>query len=45
MARWFVHHDADVLLSLIAEAGFEVLTSRERISNRRWLQVLARRER
>jgi SAM-dependent methyltransferase len=42
LRRWFVHHDQDVLLALIEDAGFDVTMSRERASNRRWLQVLAR---
>jgi SAM-dependent methyltransferase len=41
--RWFVHHDTDQLLGLLVAAGFDVITSRERVSNRRWLQTLARR--
>jgi SAM-dependent methyltransferase len=43
LRRWFVHHDATRLLTLIEDAGFVTMTSRERVSNRRWLQVLARR--
>ena len=43
LRRWFVHHDKDDLLAIIESQGFEVLDSRERVSSRRWLQVLARR--
>jgi len=41
--RWFVHHDETTLLTVVTEAGFDVMSSRIRESNRRWLQVLARR--
>jgi SAM-dependent methyltransferase len=43
LRRWFVHHDRDALLDLLDAAGFEVVSDRERVSHRRWLQVLARR--
>lgn len=39
--RWFVHHEPDVLLALVAAAGFQVLGASERESHRRWLQVTA----
>lgn len=42
LRRWFVHHDEGALTSTLADAGFEILDSRERVSNRRWLQILAR---
>jgi SAM-dependent methyltransferase len=42
LRRWFVHHGERQLLALIGDAGFQVMMSRERASNRRWLQVLAR---
>jgi SAM-dependent methyltransferase len=40
--RWFVHHDQEALLELVHAAGFEVVSARERVSHRRWIQVLAR---
>lgn len=43
LQRWFVHHDQGALLRLVEDAGFWVISHRERVSNRRWLQVLARR--
>lgn len=42
LRRWFVHHSRDELLSLLAGAGFAVLSVEERESHRRWVQVLAR---
>lgn len=39
--RWFVHHDRDPLLALLAGAGLTVTSVAERIGARRWLQVLA----
>jgi SAM-dependent methyltransferase len=42
LRRWFVHHDHDALLQLVVAAGFEVVSARERVSHRRWIQVLAR---
>jgi SAM-dependent methyltransferase len=42
LRRWFVHHDDGALLELLDAAGFEVMSARERVSHRRWLQVLAR---
>lgn len=42
LRRWFVHHDEGALTSTLADASFEILDSRERVSNRRWLQILAR---
>ena len=43
LRRWFVHHDDDALLALLDAAGFDVISARERVSHRRWLQVIARR--
>jgi SAM-dependent methyltransferase len=45
LRRWFVHHDEHELTRLIEAAGFAILDSRERVSNRRWLQLLARKDR
>ncbi|HVF03875.1 MAG TPA: methyltransferase domain-containing protein [Frankiaceae bacterium] len=39
--RWFVHHDADELLGLVAAAGFRVESSAEGVASRRWLMMLA----
>jgi SAM-dependent methyltransferase len=41
LRRWFVHHDESDLLGLVNNAGFDIISSRERVSNRRWLQILA----
>jgi SAM-dependent methyltransferase len=43
LRRWFVHHEKRELLAILESEGFEVLDSRERVSSRRWLQILARR--
>ena len=43
LRRWFVHHDEHQLLRSIELAGFSIHSSRERVSNRRWLQVIASR--
>lgn len=40
--RWFVYHQAGPLRELLTAAGFELIDERERPSNRRWLQLLAR---
>ncbi|MBN2622568.1 MAG: class I SAM-dependent methyltransferase [Acidimicrobiales bacterium] len=42
LRRWFVYHRPDALLALLDEAGFEVISSAERATHRRWLQVIAR---
>jgi SAM-dependent methyltransferase len=42
LRRWFVHHEHDALLALVDASGFEVVSARERVSHRRWIQVLAR---
>jgi SAM-dependent methyltransferase len=39
--RWFVHHDQDELLVLLASAGFEVLSAERNTTKREWLRVLA----
>lgn len=41
LRRWFVHHERQSLLDLIAATGFAVIRVDERTSHRRWLQVLA----
>ena len=41
LRRWFVHHDREALLEMLARAGFSVRSADERVSHRRWLQVLA----
>lgn len=41
LQRWFVHHDEEPLLAALAEAGFSVISTAERASHRRWLQILA----
>ena len=43
LRRWYVHHDRAALLNMLELAGMEILSTRERISHRRWLMVLARR--
>lgn len=43
LRRWFVHHESDALLELVASAGFDIIQCDERHAHRRWLQVLARR--
>jgi SAM-dependent methyltransferase len=43
LKRWYVHHDRAALLNMLELAGMEILSTRERISHRRWLMVLARR--
>lgn len=43
LRRWFVHHTADGLRTLLDDAGFEIELARERVTNRHWFQVLARR--
>jgi SAM-dependent methyltransferase len=43
LRRWYVHHDRAVLLNMLELAGVEILSTRERVSHRRWLMVLARR--
>ena len=40
LRRWFVHHDPGALLGMLDVAGFDVVAARERVSHRRWLQVL-----
>ena len=44
LRRWFVHHDRDDLLRLVAGAGFAVRDVAERIGHRHWLWVLATAE-
>ena len=39
--RWFVHHPEPVLLDLLRDAGFTVLGTSRRTTNRAWLMVLA----
>lgn len=41
LKRWFVHHDRDDLLGMLASAGFSVTEVSEFVGARRWLQVLA----
>jgi SAM-dependent methyltransferase len=41
LRRWFVHHDHGALVEMVEVAGFDVLGARERVSHRRWLQMLA----
>lgn len=41
LSRWFVHHQSAELLECLRAAGFDVLSTQERRSSRRWLQVLA----
>lgn len=43
LRRWFVHHDKARLFELLDVAGFAMVSSREHVTHRRWLQVLARR--
>jgi hypothetical protein len=45
LRRWFVYHQPDALVALLADAGFEVTSTAERATHRRWLQVLARTRR
>ncbi len=40
--RWFVHHPRERLMTMIGDAGFEILEVGERQTHRRWLEVLAR---
>jgi SAM-dependent methyltransferase len=42
LQRWFVYHRPDALLALLDAAGFEVVSTAERETHRRWLQVIAR---
>ncbi|MCU1593172.1 MAG: hypothetical protein JWO12_564 [Frankiales bacterium] len=39
--RWFVHHDRDELLSLLAEAGFTVTSAQTYETKRLWVMVRA----
>ena len=39
--RWFVHHPEDVLLGLLRNAGFTVVSTSRRTTKRDWLMVLA----
>ena len=43
LRRWFVHHDEATLLALLDGAGFAVVATREHVSHRRWIQVIAQR--
>jgi len=43
LRRWFVHHNDETLLGLLDAAGFEIGSAHERVTHRRWLQVLAHR--
>ncbi|OHV40252.1 hypothetical protein CC117_13850 [Parafrankia colletiae] len=41
LRRWFVHHDRDELLNLIAQAGFALRTVQKEPRRMTWLQVRA----
>jgi SAM-dependent methyltransferase len=41
LSRWFVHHEQEVLLRLIGDAGFMVDRVTVRSTHRNWLMVLA----
>lgn len=42
LRRWFAYHRPDALLAMLDGAGFEVVSTAERATHRRWLQVIAR---
>lgn len=40
--RWFVHHDADVLRSVVRRRGWMVVHDEIRAGHRDWLEIIAR---